>query len=126
MSKLLNKLIKNFKKVESELLSLLNSKMTEFDETTQKSTVKRTIRTYIKKVDKAKMLLEQYELLAKRIADETTDELPVFDKQSQIYNYENDNLINEIKDKKQLTAFNEDVKKDKKQTKQRSSKELVK
>ena len=76
MKKNYENLIKNFKKIEEELVCLL--KETEsIDFEAQKSVVKKDLKNYIKKVNKAKQLFSEYELIANKIAnvDETDDDL---------------------------------------------------
>ena len=51
-----------------------NDKNVIFDETQEKSVVKKSLKDYIKKVNKAKKIFEEYEVLAKEIEDITGDE----------------------------------------------------
>lgn len=74
MKKNLESLVEKFKKKEVELLEILNDKNVIFDETQEKSVVKKSLKDYIKKVNKAKKIFEEYEVLAKEIEDITGDE----------------------------------------------------
>lgn len=74
MKKNLESLVEKFKKKEVELLEILNDKNVVFDETQEKSVVKKSLKDYIKKVNKAKKIFEEYEVLAKEIEDITGDE----------------------------------------------------
>lgn len=74
MKKRLENLVEKFKKKEVELLEILNENNIIFDETQEKSVVKKNLKDYIKKVNKAKKIFEEYEVLAKEIEDITGDE----------------------------------------------------
>ena len=80
MSKKLDEMLKRFEKLEAEITSILREKNLEFDSKTQDAVVKKSLKDYIKKVSRAKVLFEEYEILAKKIADETVDDLPVLEK----------------------------------------------
>ena len=70
MKKRLENLVEKFKKKEVELLEILNENNIIFDETQEKSVVKKNLKDYIKKVNKAKKIFEEYEVLAKEIEAE--------------------------------------------------------
>lgn len=74
MSKKLDDLIDRFKSIEKEIVVILNQQGLSFDETADKSTIKKTIKAYIKKVNKAQKLFDEYELIAKQIEDLANDE----------------------------------------------------
>ena len=74
MKKSLENLVEKFRKKEVELLEILNDKNVIFDESQEKSVVKKNLKDYIKKVNKAKKIFEEYEVLAKEIEDITGDE----------------------------------------------------
>ena len=74
MKKNFEKLINDFKKVESELIEILNEKGVFIDENENKAVVKKSLKEYIKKVNKAKKLFEEYETLAKQIEDIDSDD----------------------------------------------------
>ena len=74
MKKKLEVLVEKFRKKEAELLEILNDKNVIFDESQDKSVVKKKLKDYIKKVNKAKKIFEEYEVLAKEIEDITGDE----------------------------------------------------
>ena len=82
MKKNIEKLVEKFKKVESELVEILSEKGVFVDENEQKSIVKKTLKEYIKKVNKAKKLFDEYELLAKEIEniDSDDEDLPELSK----------------------------------------------
>lgn len=74
MKKRLENLVEKFKKKELELLEILNEKNVIFDESQEKAVVKKSLKDYIKKVNKAKNIFDEYETLAKEIEDITGDE----------------------------------------------------
>ena len=74
MKKSLENLVEKFRKKEVELLEILNDKNVIFDESQEKSVVKKNLKDYIKKVNKAKKIFDEYETLAKEIEDITGDE----------------------------------------------------
>ncbi|MBQ4541313.1 MAG: hypothetical protein IJA23_00515 [Clostridia bacterium] len=74
MKKRLENLVEKFKKKELELLEILNEKNVIFDESQEKAVVKKSLKDYIKKVNKAKKIFDEYETLAKEIEDITGDE----------------------------------------------------
>ena len=74
MKKNLEKLVERFKKVEAELVEILNESSIKFDELDDKTSVKKAIIEYIKKVNKAKKLFDEYEVIAKEIEDLNADE----------------------------------------------------
>lgn len=74
MKKNLENLVEKFKKKEAELLELLNQTEPVFDESQGKSVIKKNIKTYILKVEKAKKVFEEYETLAKKIEDISSDD----------------------------------------------------
>lgn len=82
MKKNIEKLIFDFRKVESELVAILSNKDVIFDLNESKPTVKKYLKDYIKKVNKAKKLFEQYESLAKKIEniDSDDEDLPELSK----------------------------------------------
>ena len=67
MNKKETALIDKFKKLEEELLEVLKLEDIAFDEETKKQTVKTQLKSYIKKVEKARKLFEEYEKTAKEI-----------------------------------------------------------
>lgn len=74
MKKRLENLVEKFKKKELELLEILNEKNVIFDESQEKAVVKKSLKDYIKKVNKAKNIFDEYETLAREIEDITGDE----------------------------------------------------
>ena len=74
MNKKLNKLIEKFKEIENQLVEILDEKPFVLDESLNSAESKKAIKDYIKKVNKAKKLFNQYEELAKQIEDITADE----------------------------------------------------
>lgn len=74
MNKKLENLVNKFKSVEGEIVELLNESPINFDESQEKSVVKKQIKEYIKRVNKAKKLFSQYEELAKEIEEINSDE----------------------------------------------------
>ena len=74
MKKRLENLVEKFKKKESELLEILNENNVIFDESQEKAVVKKNLKDYINKINKAKKIFEEYESLAKEIEDITGDE----------------------------------------------------
>ncbi len=74
MKKSLESLVEKFRKKEVELLEILNEKNIVFDESQEKTVVKKSLKEYIKKINKAKKIFEEYETLAKEIEDITGDE----------------------------------------------------
>ena len=74
MKKRLENIVEKFKKKEAELLEILNEKNVIFDESQEKSVIKKSLKDYIKKINKAKKIFEEYESLAKEIEDITGDE----------------------------------------------------
>lgn len=82
MKKNIEKLVERFKKVESELVEILSEKGVLVDENEQKSVVKKSLKEYIKKVNKAKKMFDEYELLAKQIEniDSDDEDLPELSK----------------------------------------------
>lgn len=74
MKKNLENLVEKFKKKETELLELLNQAEPIFDDSQGKSVIKKNLKTYILKVEKAKKIFEEYETLAKKIEDISSDD----------------------------------------------------
>ncbi len=74
MKKDLETLVEKFKSIEEELIEILKSKPEDFDETLPKSVVKKALKEYIKKVNKAEGLFDEYQELAKKISKATSDE----------------------------------------------------
>ena len=74
MNKKLEKLIDKFKAVESEIVEILNNTPIDFDESQEKSVVKKQIKEYIKRVNKAKKLFEEYQEIAKQIENIDADD----------------------------------------------------
>lgn len=74
MKKNLENLVEKLKKKETELLELLNQAEPIFDESQGKSVIKKNLKTYILKVEKAKKIFEEYETLAKKIEDISSDD----------------------------------------------------
>ena len=74
MKKNLEKLVDRFKKVEEELVETLKESTINFDELDDKTSIKKAIKEYIKKVNKAKKLFDEYEVIAKEIEDANNDE----------------------------------------------------
>ena len=74
MKKNVEKLIERFKTLEKEIVEILNEKPAYFDENDEKSLVKKSLREYIKKVNKAKKLFAEYETIAKEIEDINADD----------------------------------------------------
>lgn len=74
MKKNLENIVEKFKKKETELLELLNQTEPIFDESQGKSIIKKNIKNYILRVEKAKKVFEEYEILAKKIEDISVDE----------------------------------------------------
>lgn len=60
-------LVEKFKKIEDELIEILKIKPLEFSEDEKKQVVKSEIKKYIKKVEKARVLFDEYEGLAAEI-----------------------------------------------------------
>ena len=60
-------LVEKFKKLENELLELLKIDEVEFSEDDKKQVVKNRLKAYIKKVEKARQVFEEYESVAKQI-----------------------------------------------------------
>ncbi len=75
MKKRLENLVEKFKSKEAEILEILKQNNAPvFDESLDKALVKKSIKDYIKKVNKAAKLFDEYEALAKEISDITGDE----------------------------------------------------
>lgn len=74
MKKNLEKLVDRFKKIEEELVGILNESTISFSEVDDKTSIKKAIKEYIKKVNKAKKLFDEYELIAKEIEDANNDD----------------------------------------------------
>ncbi|MBR7172397.1 MAG: hypothetical protein IKD36_01245 [Clostridia bacterium] len=74
MKKNLEKLVEKFKKIETELVEILNESSIKINELDDKQVVKKAIKDYIKKVGKAKKLFDEYETIAKEIEDINNDE----------------------------------------------------
>ena len=74
MKKNLEKLVEKFKKIESELVEILNESSINFSELDDKTSIKKALKEYIKKVNKAKKLFDEYEIVAKEIEDANNDE----------------------------------------------------
>ena len=110
---LLDDLIKRFEKLELELTTILSEKISDFDEKTQNIVVKKSLKEYIKKVKKAKTLFDEYETLAKQIADESADDLPVLERQENIKDFSDVifNKLSEKEDKKDNVGKKKVVKK---------------
>ena len=78
MTKKQTGLVEKFKKVESELLAVLSETKVETDMTASKQTVKNGLKQYVKKVQKAKKLFDEYESIAieiEKIAHEEAEEV---------------------------------------------------
>lgn len=60
-------LVEKFKKIEDELIEILKVKPLEFSQDEKKQVVKTEIKKYIKKVEKARALFDEYESLAVEI-----------------------------------------------------------
>lgn len=67
-----SKLIEKFKKLEAELVELLHIEPLDIDSTTQG--VKTKIKAYIKKVNKARVIFDEYEKTAEEIEKLSTHE----------------------------------------------------
>lgn len=67
MSKNESALIEKFKKLESELVETLKVEDISFAEDAKKQVVKSQLKSYIKKVEKARKLFEEYERVALEI-----------------------------------------------------------
>lgn len=74
MKKNLEKLVDRFKKIEEELVGILNESTISFSEVDDKTSIKKAIKEYIKKVNKAKKLFDEYERIAKEIEDANNDD----------------------------------------------------
>lgn len=60
-------LVEKFRKLESELVEVLKIEGISFDDETKKQTVKSQLKAYIKKVEKARKVFDEYEKVAKEI-----------------------------------------------------------
>ena len=67
MSKNEMSLVDRFKKLEEELVAVLKIEEPSFEEDTKKQVVKSQLKSYIKKVEKARELFDEYESVAKQI-----------------------------------------------------------
>ena len=67
-------LVNKFKKIENELLELLKIDIVEFSDDEKKQTVKSKLKTYIKKVEKARQVFVEYEQVAKQIESLMTNQ----------------------------------------------------
>ena len=74
MKKNLDSLVNKFKLIEKELIEILNEKPVDFESIENKTQVKKALKDYIKKVNKAKKLFAEYEKIAKEIEDISSDE----------------------------------------------------
>lgn len=74
MKKNLDSLVNKFKLIEKELIEILNEKPVDFESIENKTQVKKALKDYIKKVNKAKKLFAEYEKIAKEIDDISSDE----------------------------------------------------
>lgn len=72
-------LIEKFRELEEQLVEILKLEGVSFDENEKKQVVKSQLKNYIKKVEKAKALFEEYEAVAKQI-----EQLAVKDKTSEV------------------------------------------
>ena len=68
-----NELIEKFKELEVKLLDLLKIDAVDFSEEEKKSVVKNKLKAYIKKVEKARLVFEEYEQVAKKIEKLSAD-----------------------------------------------------
>lgn len=60
-------LVDRFKKLEEELVAVLKIEEPTFEDDTKKQVVKSQLKSYIKKVEKARQLFDEYETVAKEI-----------------------------------------------------------
>lgn len=74
MKKKMEKLIERFKQVESEIVSILKDNPIDFNETDDKFAIKKAIKEYLKKMNRAKRLFSEYEEIAKQIEDANHDD----------------------------------------------------
>ncbi len=74
MAKKQTGLFEKFKKIESELLAVLNETKTETDLSGTKQIVKSGLKQYVKKVQKARKLFDEYEVVAAEIEKIAHDE----------------------------------------------------
>jgi len=83
MAKKQTGLVEKFKKIESELLAVLNETKTETDLSGTKQIVKSGLKQYVKKVQKARKLFDEYEAVAaeiEKIAHEEAEEISLKNK----------------------------------------------
>lgn len=123
MSKTLDKLIEKFKNLEKEIISILSVGSLDVDEKQNKTIVKKEIKEYIKKLNKAKKLFDEYEDLAKQISDLTVDEddSAVLSKtifEEDIFGKKEEKIkdINELKNEKQKSKNKSKIKNKQKQS----------
>ena len=60
-------LVERFRKLEAELVEVLKIEGISFDDETKKQSVKSQLKAYIKKVEKARKVFDEYESVAKEI-----------------------------------------------------------
>lgn len=97
MKKRLENLVEKFKSKELELMQILSETNISINENQEKSIVKKSIKDYIKKVNKAKKIFDEYETLAKEIEDITGDEGESAELSKAVVEFREDLSVEEVK-----------------------------
>ena len=127
MKKKLEKLLEKFKIVETKIVEILNEKPAYFDENDDNFLVKKSIKEYIKKINRAKKLFAEYEEIAKQIEDLNSDEGGSAEFSKAVLEFHESEIISDFDNIKTTEKEKTDGKTQKKvSTKNKKTKEAVK
>lgn len=118
MKKKLENLVEKFKKKETEILEILKQNIPIFDEIQDNALVKKNIKDYIKKVNKAAKLFDEYEALAKEITDITGDDGESAELSKAVVEFREDMVVVKDNESKEIKEISKKKLKTKKSTKQ--------